>query len=214
MNITLNSEEEYHDYMQRHKTTPDNNELYCMHIYLKHLLIHGRFPIYIATERQCPGPDFVFQIGDVAIGLEHTQASCQALTYGKKKLEDYAEGSILEIPDCQHIEASRKSIKEVIRKHGEPLQSNGWGDWGKEKFLIEAILNSIKDKTEKLNQNYEIYPSNELIIYDNISIPGMRWDYVMPELKRQYIKTSGKNFDKIHFVTENELSYDIMSEYD
>jgi hypothetical protein len=212
MNITLKSEEDYHDYIKRHKTTPDNNELYCMHIYLKHLLIHKIFPIHIKTERECP--DFVLQIRDFTIGLEHTRASCQALTYGEKKLEDYPEGSMLEVPDCQHIKASKESIKEVIRKPGEPLQSIGWGDRGKEKFLIESILNSIKEKTKKLNQNYEIYHSNELIIYDNISILCMRWDYVMSELKKQYTKTNSRNFDKIHLIVKNELCYDIMSKCD
>ena len=199
--------------MQNHKATPDANELYCMLFYVRYLYsIHRKFPIHIDSERE--GPDFELQIGEIKIGLEHTRASCQALTYGEKKLEDYPEGSKLEIPDCQHITASKESIIEVIREPGERLRSAGWGDWGKEKFLIEAIINSIKEKTKKLNQNYEIYPSNELIVYDNISIPGMRWNYVMPELKKQYTKTSGRNFDKIHLIAKDKLSYDIMSKCD
>jgi len=147
--------------------------------------------------------------------LEHTRASCQALTYAEEKLKDYPEGSKLEIPDCENIIASKESVKTVIRKPGEPLKSAGWGDYGREKFLIEAVLNSIKEKTEKLNQNYEIYPSNELIVYDNILNLGMRWDYVMSELKKQYIKINGRNFDKIHLIVEhNQLKYDIMSKCD
>lgn len=211
MNITLNSEEDYNDYMQNHKATPATNELYCMHVYLKHLLIYREFPINIETGRE--RPDFVFRIGDDVIGLEHTRASCQALTYGEKKLEDYPEGSMLEVPDCQHVKASKESIKEVIRKHGEQLQSIGWGDWGKENFLIEVVLNSIKTKTKKLNQNYEIYHSNELIIYDNIFILGVDRDYVMSELKKQYTETNRRNFDKIHLIVEDKLCYDIMSKY-
>ncbi len=212
MNITFNSEEEYHDYMQNHKATLDDNELYCILMYVRYLYsIHRKFPIHIDSKRK--GPDFELQIGEIEIGLEHTRASCQALTYGKVKLEDYPEGSKLEIPDCQHITPSKEAIKEVIRKPGEQLQSVGWGNWGKEKFLIEVILNSIKEKTKKLNQNYEIYPSNELIVYDNISIP-VRWNYVMSELKKQYTRTSGRNFDKIHLIAKDKLSYDIMSKCD
>ncbi len=213
MNITLNSEKEYHDYMQKHKVTPHANELYCVIMYVKHLYSkHRKFPIHINSERE--SPDFELQIGEIKIGLEHTRASCQALTYGEKKLEDYPEGSMLEIPDCEHITASKESIKEVIRKPGERLKSAGWGDWGREKLLIKAILDSIKNKTEKLNQNYEIYPSNELIIYDNISIPGMRWDHVMSELKEEYTKTSCRHFDKIHLIARDKLYYDIMSKCD
>jgi len=209
MNITLTSEKEYHDYMQNHKATPDANELYCILFYVRHLYsMHRKFPICLQKRE---GPDFELQIGEVKIGLEHTRASCQALTYSEKKLEDYPEGSMLEIPDCQHITASKESIKEVIRKPGERLQSAGWGDWGPEKFLIEVVLDSIKEKTEKLNQNYKIYPSNELIVYDNLDLSGMRWDYVMPELKKQYTKMSGRNFDKIHLIVEGKLKYDIMS---
>ena len=135
MNITLNSEKEYHDYMQNHKATPDANELHCILFYVRYLYsIHRKFPICIQKRE---GPDFELQIGEIKIGLEHTRASCQALTYGEEKLEDYPEGSVLEIPDCQHITDSKESIKEVIRKPGERLQSTGWVDWGKEKFLIK-----------------------------------------------------------------------------
>ena len=213
MNIIFNSKEEYNDYTQNYKFALDGNELDCILIYLDHLYsIHKKFPIKIDSERESPDSELL--IGDIKIGLEHTRASCQPLTYGEEKLKDYPEGSKLEIPDCQHITASKESIKEVIRQPGERLRSAGWGDWGKEKFVIEAILNSIKEKTIKLNQNYKIYPSNELIVYDNISIPGMRWDYVMSELKKQYIKINNRNFDKIHLIVEkNQLRYDIMSKY-
>ncbi len=213
MNITLNSEEEYHNYIQNHKATLDDNELYCMLMYVRYLYsIHKKFPIHIDPDRE--SPDFELQIGEIKIGLEHTRASCQALTYGEEKLEDYPEGSMLEIPDCQYITASKESIKEVIRKPGERLQSAGWGDWGPEKFLIEVVLDSIKKKTKKLNQNYKIYPSNELIVYDNLDLIGMRWEYVMPELKEQYTKISSRNFDKIHLIAEGKLKYDIVSKCD
>lgn len=208
---TLNSDEEYHDYIQKDKVTPDDNELYCMLIYLRYLYsTHRRFHIQIQDNRE--SPDFVIQIDDIEIGLEHTRASCRTLTYGEKKLDDYPEGSLLEIPNCQHTTPIKKSIKEVIRKPGERLMSAGWGDWGKEKFLIGEIINSIEEKTKKLNNNYEIYSSNELIIYDNISIPGMRWDYVIRELKQQYTKTGGRNFDKIHLIAEDRLRPNIMAE--
>ena len=119
---------------------------------------------------------------------------------------------MLEIPDCQSITASKESIKEVIRKPGERLQSTGWGNWGPEKFFIKVVLDSIKEKTKKLNQNYKIYPSNELIVYDNLNLIIMRWEYLMPELNKQYTKTSGRNFDKIHLIVkQNQLKYDIMS---
>jgi hypothetical protein len=208
---TLNSDEEYHDYLQNNKVTPNDNELYCMLMYLRYLYsIHKRLPINIKDNRE--SPDFLIKIDDIEIGLEHTRAASQTLTYGEKKLDDYPIGSLLEIPDCQNTTPTKKSIEEVIRKPGEKLKSAGWGDWGPERFLISEIIISIEEKTKKLNDIYEICSSNELIIYDSIRIPRMRWDYVINELKQQYTKIDGRNFDKIHLVAEDKLRPNIMAE--
>jgi len=117
----------------------------------------SKFPIRIKKRES---PDFKIQIGESVIGLEHVRASCQALTYALSK-EDWAQGSMIAIPACEHIAPSRKSIEKVIRKDGGMLPSHGWGDWGKGKFLIEAILNSINEKTKKL---YEVRIINALSI--------------------------------------------------
>ena len=106
MNIAINSEKEFQGYLQKYnRRVPLDNEIYCLFFYLEYLLVkHWQFPINIEIERE--SPDFILQMSNTKIGLEHTRASCQTLTYGLKKLDDYPEGSMLEIPDCGKIKPS------------------------------------------------------------------------------------------------------------
>lgn len=208
MKKSFNSKDEFIDYMNKHEVTPDENELYCLQHYIEYLYKVQDVDFIRFEKRE--GPDFELQIGDDKIGLEHTRASCQMLAYADVKLDGCPEGSMLEIPESERFKARKESINKVIRKPEEPLQGVGWGDWGREKFFIKVVMDSIKEKTKKLNKNYTLYPSNELIIYDHLQLPGIRWHYVKDELKNQYIRTLPISFSKIHLITDDTLFYGIL----
>ena len=70
---------------------------------------------------------------------------------------DYPEGSILELSEYCSNETSRDSVELGLRRPNEPLQGNGWGNYGQEKHWASCFYNSIFEKTRKLNNSYILF---------------------------------------------------------
>lgn len=170
-------------------------ELHSLYVYLQILygLKHFSLPLHIL---KWESPDFVL---NEKIGIEVVKSATQSEEHAFSIMEkEYPEGSLLEVPF--YVPGSKAEVREGIRGPDEPLQSSGFGDYGKEKVWLDCVCQRLNEKTFKLNRNHFLkYQSNQLIIYDDTCyFPKV--DYVIPKLQRDYKSSTEINFNHVHII--------------
>lgn len=180
-----------------------HRERYCLKIYLTQLSQNGilKFPLKITKEE---APDFLILYCGETIALEVTDASTEDYQQAMTELAKSPQGTVLEM-------GTNKLVKP-----GEELIGEGWKGNSVEIEWVDIILNSIKNKTESLNQpHFKTANKNELLIYNNSHLSAMlRVKDAAPLLKNSiHGKFNGKyfknKFQSILIIHSNLLLYDI-----
>jgi len=166
-------------------------------------------------------PDFRLTFGDErtrsVIGLEHTMGTTEKYRMDQKIFDEYPQGSLLELPEYSPHRRLPKKSRRAMRRRGEKLQSDGWGDYGMEKDWAQVMSETIKKKNLLLKKrHYEKFRSNELIIEDTSHVSSFKR---LPEsiallAQKCSHERAGEcaSFDKVHIITEGILIYDLFGE--
>ena len=174
------------------------------------------FPIEIIKSES---PDFrLSRINeDPYLGLEHTIATVEKYKMDESELENYPEGSLIELPYYTINNSPSKKSNIAIKKPGEPLTSPGHGDYGIEKQWTEIILHTLKKKTQLLNtKKFEKYERNELLIEDDSPASIFcKLENGIKILKKTYYQmkiNESYTYNKAHIFSGNILIYDVFGE--
>lgn len=164
-------------------------------------------------------PDFLLCYGpeQKLLGLEHTRSTTEKYAMDVKVFEQYPEGSLLELPYYSPNRKLPRKSRIAMRRPGEKLTSDGWGDYGMEHDCAQMIAEAIRKKTEKLNDaNFERFPSNELIVQDVSHVSVLkRLDKTIELLREKHTSSYREfrtGFDKIHLITEHTFVYDVFKD--
>lgn len=182
-----------------------HRERYCLKIYLIQLSQDKflKFPLRIIKEE---APDFLILYCDETTALEVTDASTEDYQQAMTELANSPQGTVLEM-------GTNKLVKP-----GERLIGEGWEGDSVEIEWVDIILNSIKNKTETLNQpHFKTTDRYELLIYDNSHLSVMlHVKDALPLLKKAIskklnVKHFGRNFHSISVIHKDKLLYDITN---
>lgn len=225
--IILNSKEDCSKVIENLKEfyfpkrpTKSDYESFCCYIYITAIFrlnkIQYPFSVFKAEP---PCPDFMLNVLGKSVGLEQTNATTNSYKHAEAVLNNYPEGSLIELSEYCSNETSRDSVELGLRRPNEPLQGDGWGNYGQEKQWASCFYNSIFEKTRKLNNSYITQcPNHELIIFDDTNTFASRRDYALNKLKRHCQKDIDTHkgdrvvFDKIHIISCDIFIYDLMGE--
>ena len=209
-------------YLEHFTSERNNNttahELASFYIFLINSLKIQKltFPVEIIKDES---PDFrLSRINEEPyLGLEHTRATVEKYKMDESELENYPEGSLIELPYYTINNSPSKKSNVAIKKPGEPLTSPGYGDYGIEKQWTEIILHSLNKKTQLLNtKKFEKYERNELLIEDDSPAPIFgKYENGIKILKKTYSQMKINvlfTYDKVHIFSSNILIYDVFCE--
>lgn len=214
--------------LMRITSLPKNGEAHEAHS-LSLFLVAGiltsklSLPIKVTRGKKGDSPDFVLEIGadGLWVGIEHTRATTEKYESDLDFLDkNYPEGSILEADYYSPKRSLPKKSKKAMRKPGEPLTGEGWGDFGMEEDWVNAVLEAIKKKLDKLNRPPCVLERNELLVEDVshvwfFSVIKGKLDTAIGMLrKNQTSLESGFKivFQKIHIITGPYLIYDVFGQ--
>ncbi|MHC4648406.1 MAG: hypothetical protein ACYTBJ_23345 [Planctomycetota bacterium] len=175
-----------------------------------------RLPIEISKDES---PDFrLSQINQGPyLGLEHTRATEPKYKMDESEFGEYPEGSVMELPYYGSQVPPPKKSRVALKKPGEPLTSDGYGDDGREKQWTNMVLDAIKRKTQHLNADkFTKHARNELLVEDDGPADvSFRFDNAIKILKTTYVqvKMDGPlRFDKVHIYSDDRLVYDVFGQ--
>jgi hypothetical protein len=187
---------EIRDFLRQNIHIPEKpEEISCLYVYL-HFLSGSKYISFPLNVLKSESPDFVL---NTKIGLEVVKSSTQKENHAWALMEkEYPQGSLLEMPD--YAPDSTGDVRKGIRKPGERLQSEGFGDFGMENAWLECIYDRLCKKASLLNKkHFSKYQSNQLIVYDDTGY-FTDLDYVLPRLQNKYKPVAEFHFDQVHIV--------------
>jgi hypothetical protein len=161
-------------------------------------------------------PDFVL---NQELGLEHTRAMIEKYEVDrseiKKRPEKYPDYALLELPEYSVNNKLPKRSDIAIRKPGQKLISEGWGNYGPEKEWAETVLNSVKKKTEDINNkpHFKKFARNELFVEYRGPIYFPRLDKAIEIINARFLSVNFNmllKYDKVHVLSDGYLIYDIF----
>lgn len=195
------------------------HEFFCLYIFLIGSLKLGRlsFPVKIISK---DSPDFTIIYEDLnkEIGLEHTKATLESFKIAESELKKHPEGSFIEL--CYYSPfvkiPKKQSDVGIIYPNGH-LKGEGWNGDQVEHEWSEIILNTVKRKTELLNEeHFEIKRENSLFIEDGSPVDFVKHeDDAIQILKQKFNqeKLPAKHiFDNVHIFSNCTLIYDVFGE--
>jgi hypothetical protein len=161
---------------------------------------------------------------DFIIGLEVAKATNQRYEMDMSFVEKqkFSPNTIIETPYYSDERPPSKKSKIAIKKPGEKLTHNGWGDYGEEEALSNTVLEIIAKKIKLLNKPpFKRFSKNELLI-DSSYCPFFSIDKLQSSTEILINKYFAKNFwepilyDKYHIINYNPicsvLVYDVFGE--
>ncbi len=195
------------------------NFVFCFFLIVCFVKSKIALPIKVLRRRKEQSPDFIlcYGIEKKLLGLEHSRATTEKYKEDESIFEQYPEGSLLELPYYSPSRRLPKKSRIAMRKPGEKLMSNGWGDYGMENDCAQLVTDAIDKKTEKLNApHFEKFSSNELIVQDVSHVSSLKRLDKTIQLLREKDASSTKDartkYDKIHLITEHSLVYDVFKD--
>jgi hypothetical protein len=133
------------------------------------------FPLRVTKREK---PDFQICSGSRALGVEVTEAIptdyARASALAKKENPDaLIDISLFKLGETK----TREEIRQICNQR--KLAGEGWAGDSAEHELAEAVRSITDSKTEKLRKpDFDKYPRNLLLIYDNMPLPLLDHDMV------------------------------------
>lgn len=196
------------------------HEFFCLYIFLVGSFKIGRlfFPIKIISRES---PDFTVIYGDQnrEIGLEHTRATLESFKVAESELKKHPEGSLIEL--CYYSPFAKIPKKQsdigIVSPKGH-LKGEGWKGEQVEQEWSEIILNTVKTKTELLNEgHFEIKKENILFIEDDSPVSFAKNEDDAIQILRQKFGqaklTAEQIFDRVHIFSNGTFIYDVFGQY-
>jgi len=195
--------------------TSRHHEIYtlCLFVIAMHKQAKLNYPCHI-TKRE--SPDFSIQMGKESIGLEHTIATLESFQIAETEWEKYPKNSVIElshylIDNEPYKKNSDIGIKLSTDKlTGDPI----FGEKDVKEWVAIVISQLVKKNTHFKDKNYEIFPSNELIIETQIPHKISKKHRIATTLLKETISKTNRisklHFDKIHIFSQNDIIYDLM----
>ena len=185
----------------------ESTELWTIRKYLSIRLQRANisFPLNLQAGDR---PDFRLQEGEAVAGVEVTVATHQGTQIAYQQAEELG---LTQFSVCALArENSSIPIKaNAIRNHLQDLNAPQAPYYGSEvEDELFALLNgAIKKKLVALNKtDFERFPSNYLLIYENSGLPCILWDKVdILRLRSSNTNHSGCRFDKIIVLSNGDL---------
>ncbi len=204
-------------------------EIYSIYLFLSggSKISKMSFPLNILKREH---PDF--QINK-DIGLEHRRATIKNYEQDFNELIKYPQKyhmleRLSNSPEGKPKFALRKYDKKENKEEGkegdkeDELKGNGFSNGDRQRTWVETILNTIEEKTHKLNENhFEKFSSNELIVQYHVQLAGYlraeELDEVILLLNERYRKTKFDGplkYNKVHVFSSDSFVfiYDIFGE--
>ena len=173
---------------------------------LSKFLIHNydklqlQYPLNIEKKGPKGSPDFIISFGKQTIGVEITTGQTTKNRYAIHKLLRKGNGHYIQLSEelFEQGDPQKDEFNNLIKKQNEELTGYGFNDYIFEIKWAEIMLNCIKNKTKKFNENenYELHPQNILLISEQ--------QLGLPEKKRK-IKYLKDDYQK--FIKESSFKY-------
>jgi hypothetical protein len=195
------------------------HEFFCLYIFLIGSFKLGKLslPVKIISKES---PDFTIAYEDQnkEIGLEHTKATLESFKIAESELKKHPEGSLIEL--CYYspfVKIPKKQSDIGIVSPKGHLRGEGWNGNQVEHEWSEIILNTVKKKTELLNEeHFEIKKENTLFIEDDSPVDFVKHeDDAIQILKQKFNQeklTAKHIFDNVHIFSNCTLIYDVFGE--
>ena len=103
------------------------NFVFCFFLIVCFVKSRITLPIKV-LRRQSPGFALCYGVEKKLLGIEHTRATNEKYKEDESIFKQYPEGSLLELPYYSPNRRLPKKSRIAMRKPGEKLMSNGWGD--------------------------------------------------------------------------------------
>ena len=156
------------------------------------------FPLRLAKDES---PDFALQLGNVSIGIEHTEAVAENAVHESKLRAAQGRGAYLVQPAV--IGEPRKSRKQLMSEiAANRLPEPMVGD-SVERGWVDAMLHFIKKKADSAQKlGYAAHDQQWLAIYDNWTAPALKRDYAL-SLLQEALQTNDPFtvFDHVFILT-------------
>ena len=195
--------------------TSRHHEIYTLYLFIiaKQKQAKLNYPCQI-TKRE--SPDFLIEMGNELIGLEHTIATLESFQIAKTDWERYPIDSAIEIShNLINNEPSKKIADIGIKLSNDELTGAPiYGEKDVKEWLAIIFTQLVKKNIHFKDKNYEIFPSNELII--EVQSPhkiSKKHRFATAFLRDTISKTNRitkLHYDKIHIFSQNDIVYDLM----
>ena len=195
--------------------TSRHHEIYTLYLFIIAMYKQAKlnYPCQI-TKRE--SPDFLIEMGNELIGLEHTIATLESFQIAKTEWEKYPKDSLVELSHYLiNNEPSKKKADIGIKLSkyeltGAPI----YGEKDVKEWVAIVFSQTVKKNSQFKEKNYEIYPSNELIIEVQSPHKISKKHRFATTLLRDTISNTNLidnlYFDKIHVFSQNDIIYDLM----
>ena len=178
---------------------------------------YTQLPVKI-TSKESPDLTIVYEGQNKKIGLEHTKATLELFKIAESELKKHPEGSLIVL--CYYspfVKIPKKQSDVGIVYPKGHLTGEGWNGDQVEHEWSEIILNTVKKKTELLNEeHFEIKRENSLFIEDDSPVDFVKHEDDAIQIVRQKFnqeKFPAKHtFDNVHIFPNCTLIYDVFGE--
>ncbi len=172
------------------------------------------YPLFLTKRER---PDFLLEMNNKCIGIEHTEAISENEAH-KDVLIEKMNDSNCHFIDHHKPEELKKTHKQIVDEIQGSELGDGWVDDLVEKEWA-AVMYSFIERKEKslLKVGYSTFDKNWLLIYDNWSLPEGNYDIATKTLSEIVCKNAAlNNFERVFILTGNtvyELSHKSLKSY-
>lgn len=156
------------------RTTADC-EQWQIHRLLQALFVTGKLQPPVAL-RKGESPDFLLNHATELVGIETTEAINPDYVRATMHPNARNRGSVID-PSLYPWGTAGRPRGQIADEAGRlELTGDGWVGCGVEQEFVESVLDVVRKKTVKLRSHYERFHSDNLLIYQNQTLPCLDID--------------------------------------
>ena len=155
-------------------------------------------------------PDIKVEANGKVTGIEVTEAIWPRVAKGRQiayemDLNSFSLGELARINSI--VEDKSGAIKTHFK--GGNANVRPFINYEPEEEMFVLLDQILTMKLNRLNAaGFELFPRNDLLIYENSGLPCIQWKYVnVAGLRERNTKHAGKRFDQIIIISDEELIY-------